>query len=204
MGASSHLQRAHRMGEYTLAELEDQDAIKTLVATSLTAQSYSGAALNGARANPGPATARIFPQAVSVTTTTDAATYNTTDAITITGTDENDATLTDTLLLTQAGGNETVVGTKGFKTVTTIAIPAQLTTNGAFEFGFSDIVLSAERPGIMVRHGSAGNIVLGFDGGFTDVIVGAVTEKHEALIRRVVRANSTSDPITVYQGRGAV
>src|SRR5574337_1095199 len=113
----------------------DADAIKTSVATVASAVSYSGAALNGAVG----AGAITPTKTISVTSSVSAATYNTTDPIVITGTNERGEVITDSLLLTAAGGNETIGGKHAFKTVTKIDVPAQLGTGGAFTFGILDL-----------------------------------------------------------------
>lgn len=174
----------------TAAELADADAIKTLVATALTAQSYSGAALNGALANPGPA---VFdpPRFVSVTTTTDAATYNTTDPIVVTGT-RNGEVVTESLVLTQAGGNETVIGDQPFDTVTQIDIPAQLTVNGEFTFGVSGVAeRKPNQPYRQVRAIGAGNLHVGYAGGVEDTFAMADGEKDPILAERIYASGTT-------------
>lgn len=120
----------------TTAQLNDTDGIKTSAATSASPQNFAVGALNGALISSG----RLLPgpRSVTVTTTTSAATYNTTDPIVITGT-RGGRTVTESLSLTQAGGNETVRGSQAFDTITSIAIPAQSGTGGTFQFGVGDL-----------------------------------------------------------------
>ena len=107
---------------------------------------------------------------VSVTTASNAATYavGAGNAITVTGTDDTGNAITDTLALVATGGGETIVGVKGFATVTSIAIPAQLGTNGHFTFGVQDLVLPSGCR--KVRIGTTGNLHVGYADGSTDVI----------------------------------
>lgn len=109
----------------------DDDAIKLSIATAATAQNYSGAALDGVVG-----AGAITPCAsVTVKTTTHAATYNITDPIVVTGIDEAGRTITESLMLTQVNGNETITGTKAFASIISIAVPAQVDALGTFKFG---------------------------------------------------------------------
>jgi hypothetical protein len=124
----------------TAAELADVDAFKTSVATATSAAVYSGATLNGAKANPGPVTDEKMRVAAypSVTSSAQASTYNTTDPIVWTGTRGGEVVTVETLL-TDANGDETIVGASPLDTLVSIAVPAMLGASGALEFGFSGL-----------------------------------------------------------------
>lgn len=109
----------------------DPDAIKTSIATSTSLQTYTGAALNGAVGSGTVIAARL----VSVTTAAAALAYNVTDPIVVTGTLDNGITFVDYITLTNTNGGETVTSSWNFATVTSIEVPAQLLTTGAFQFG---------------------------------------------------------------------
>lgn len=124
----------------TAAALADTDAFKASFASPTVAATYSVATLDGALANPGPVTdtkMRVsrYP---SVTTNTSPATYNTTDPIIWTGTRGGTEVTVETLL-TQAGGNETIIGTTPLDTLTSVYVPAQLAGGGLMELGFSGV-----------------------------------------------------------------
>ena len=189
-----------KFATFTLAQLEDDNALLTATATSLTAVTYAVATLDGALANPGPAVMR-FPQRVRVETSTEAAAYNTTDAIVFTGTDDSGAAVTESITLANAGGNEVQDGAQGFLGMVSIAIPAQLKNSGQFTIGVTDIQFSKERPGLQVEFGAAGNIVVEFFDGSVETVVGLEGAKKEGLIKRVVDTSTTADPITVWRGR---
>lgn len=180
---------------YTFAAIADADGLKTSIATSTSVATYSGATLNGALANPGPATIPLTMN-VSVTTTSQSNTYNITSPIVVTGTNAAGATITDSLTLTTDDGNETVAGTKAFATVTSIAVPAQSNTSGAFTFGVQNIVF--DEAAREVRGGSAGNIVVGYDGSTTDTIPCLAGEHHKVFAKRIVSSGTTALPVTVY------
>ncbi len=140
------------------------NAIKTSIATVAAPVTYTGVQINGAI---GPATmnpARL----ISVTSSASGGSYTAT-AITITGTNASGAAQTDTLTLTATGGNETIVSTKAFATVTSIAILAMTNTSGAFTFGVRDVL--CPRPPNRVRVGTTGNLKVGYPDGTTDTIV---------------------------------
>jgi hypothetical protein len=135
-------------------------AIKSSTATSTSGQTYpiSGATMVPART-------------ISVTTTAMAAAYAIVSPIVITGTDAADRPLVESLSLTQTGGGETIVGLQGFKTVTSIAVPAQALATGAFTFGVRDVVCAT--PPVAIRVGTAGSIKLGYADGTVDTIAAA-------------------------------
>jgi hypothetical protein len=124
----------------TAAALADTDAFKASFASPTSATTYSVATLDGALANPGPVTDLKMKVAryPSVTTNASPATFNTTDPIIWTGT-RGGVEVTVQTLLTQAGGNETIIGTTPLDTLTSVYVPAQLGGGGLMELGFSGI-----------------------------------------------------------------
>jgi len=179
----------------TFAAIAVANAIKTSIATVVGAQNYTGAALNGAI---GQGQFGV-PQNVSVTTTTFASTYSigAANPIVFTGTNEQGQVITESLLLTATGGNETIFGTKAFATVTGISVPAQLTTSGAFTFGVGDIVL--ETPCREIRAGAAGNVKVGYpDMTATDTIPLVVAERVTVAANRIYSTGTTALPVTIF------
>lgn len=168
------------------------NAIKTSIATAVAPVVYSGGNLNGTIG----AAVQAVTQLISVTTTTHAATYNIASPIVITGTNAKGATITDSLLLTLANGNETIFSTVAFASVTSIAVPAQADVLGTFVFGVGDIVLvDAIRE---IRGGAAGNIKVGYQGGFTDTFAALVGERYKVLATRIYASGTTAFPLTVF------
>lgn len=128
---------ATRTVSVSTAELNDVDGIIAAFATSTSPVVKSGAGLNGAALDAN----KVFkplPRAVTITTGTQAATYNTSDPIVVTGRRGAEPT-TEELMLTLAGGNETVRGTKAFDRIDSIGFPAQLGGGGQFEVGVGDV-----------------------------------------------------------------
>lgn len=182
--------------------LWDTDALKTSVATdNVAAHTYSGAALNGAAANPGPAVLSP-PRFFSVSTTADVATYNTTDPIIVTGTYDGQ-TVTEELTLTQAGGNEYLVGDQPFDTIVSVYVPVQLTANGAFTFGLDGLaagkVNGQQQFFRAVRANAAGNVKLGYRDGSTDIRPMQAYERDPIAPIRVYGSPSTTVEVTVYE-----
>jgi len=174
------------------AVITDADGIKTAIATNVAAQSYTGAALNGAIANPGPAL--VYMRIVSVTTTASPATYNTTDPIIFTGTNQGAAARTANLLLTQAGGGETIYSVVGFDLVSQIDVPAQLGGGGQFEFGVFDILPDDPLCGVVSSVG--GNVNVVYEDGRGDIIPLAAAHREALPICRIVSASTTAFPLT--------
>lgn len=120
-----------------LSYAADADSIKTSIATSLTAQSYSGAALNGVVG----ATVMSPRRALTVTTTAEGApTYNTTDPIVWTYIDWCDQEVTTSVMLTSTTALQTITTVIEAKRVVSVAPPAQLLATGAFTFGTAAVV----------------------------------------------------------------
>lgn len=118
----------------TLGYAADPDSIKTLIATVAAGVSYSGADLNGAYANPGPA---VFPSASAVTVITEAnaGSYVNASTITITGTVDGVAGQTEVLTITGTDGGQSLKTAKLFTAVSQVDIQAQVNVGGGFTFG---------------------------------------------------------------------
>lgn len=175
----------------TFAAIADTDAIKTSIASAASIQTYITAALNGVYG------VAVFPlpHLVTVTNTSSVGSY-VAAAITISGEDADGNTITDTLTLTTANGNETITSVRAFAKVTSIVVPAQVNTSGAFQFGVGDIVLPY--PVRVIRAGSANALKVGYDDGSTDTVTLLAGERHTALVKRIYSSETTALPITVY------
>lgn len=145
--------------------VKDTNAIKASIATDDTDPAvYVDTDLDGVLAG-GPYS---LTRNVSVTTSASAATYNTTDPIVFTGTDLYGIPQTEELTLTDAGGGETIVGTKAFLSITQIDVPVQDDTTGAFEFGVQDAFLNDLI--VEIRAGSTGDLKITHTNGSVDTI----------------------------------
>lgn len=178
-----------------VANIAIANGLKTSIATSASPANYSGVALNGTLAG-----TTMFPaRTISVTTATHAASYNTTNPIVFTGTDPNGATITESLTLTQSGGNETVVGLKGFATVTSIAVPAQNDALGSFTFGVRDLILSELVRAIRV--GGSGNLHVSYSDGSTDTLTGVQETLRDCFPTKIWGdGNTTVTNLTLFFG----
>lgn len=197
------LQASARWASFS-ATPTDADGIKTSIATDNTgANTYSGGALNGVVTAGAVRTVKGISMTVSVTTSVQAATYQTGASypIVFTGTYAGKAQ-TESLLLTNAGGGETIEGTKPFDTVTSIAVPQQLTAAGAFTFGVvdpcvSDFEIDAIRS---VRCAAAGNLVCVRQDGVTVTTAFTAGETHPIEPARIdVSASDAIWALTIYQ-----
>lgn len=110
----------------------EPDSIKASVATSLSAQTYSGAALNGARAGT-TFLPRLRPTVTTAIVGSDS--YNTTDPIVWTCVDWNGRTVQRTASLTLPRGGETVGPLEDVAEIISVDLPGQISTNGSFQFG---------------------------------------------------------------------
>lgn len=161
--------------ELTNVAAADADGIKTSIASSASAASYSGAALNGVVG----AGTMSPPRNITITTSSNA-NINAV-AVVITGKDVNGATQTDTITLTDNGG-VTDVGTKAFASVSSIAVPAQGGTGGALQFGFGNVIGLSKK--LKARAGSNGLI--------REIVAGSV-----AQVPADVAVDEWTDPVAL-------
>lgn len=172
----------------------DDDAIKLSIATSTSAVSYSGVALDGAIG----AGAIRFPQRIILTTGAHNGTYKTgaSNAFTITGTDEAGNVITDTIAPTATNGGEVLPTAKGFASVTKIEGPGQNDALGTLKFGVEDIVCKpAARE---VRAGAAGNLVLVDEAGHSDTTP-FLQGEHQAVNASRFDVSGCTFPFTIYR-----
>lgn len=148
MSASGPFSRAMT---FAAADLKDDDGIKTTIATAATAQSYSGAALNGTTvaanvAYPRPA-ATDWDDATgrqgvvswpSATASSNAGSYVDASTVTFTGTYNGEA-VTRTATVSGTDGGATYVADGPMDTVTQIDVEPQVNTGGAWTFGWSGL-----------------------------------------------------------------
>lgn len=120
--------------EFTNPPAADVDAIKTAFASAVTAQSYSGAALNGVVGGAD----LLYPRNITVTTGAGGTPADVPATMTVTGLDVNGDVLTETINISQTAG--TAVGAKCFKRVTQLDFPVGQGTGGTMEVGFGAII----------------------------------------------------------------
>lgn len=166
-------------------------AIKTSIATSAAPASYTGAGLNGTVGAASMSAART----IYATLGASVGSYVNGGTITVTGLDATGATISDVLTIVGTGGGTTVLGTKFFKSVTTIAITAQTDVNGTFQFGVMDISCPG---GIRaIRCGTTGNLHVAYLDGSTDTIPKvAAGERIDAFVQKIF-GDSTVQDLTV-------
>jgi hypothetical protein len=114
-------------------DLADPDAIKLAVATAVIGQTYTAVDFDGASGAEAVYAARPF----SITTLPEAGAYNTTDPIEFTGYLADGSEFTDSVLLTDPDGGETISGLWPFATPTTVFIPPQLLATGTVSLGYA-------------------------------------------------------------------
>jgi hypothetical protein len=162
------LQSSPRTISYaTAAALADTDALHASTATSTNAITYTAAQLIQATWDP--------PIFASIKTTSSVSTYRTGSSypIVVTGTYGGEVVV-DSLVLTQANGNETIVGNQAFDAITSTYIPGQLGTGGFIELGRSGVACKKRHgklePYRAVEAIGSGNLHVGYDSGYTDTL----------------------------------
>ena len=193
------------------AEIADPDAIKTSIATVAAAVSYTGVALNGADANPGPATptpshtdnvVTDVPQYPTATASSSAGSYVDGSEVVFTGT-YGGAAKSRTATVVGTDGNATFVADGPLDTVSTVAVDAQADTNGAWTFGFTDIGAwrggSGQEPARLVRAHAAGVIKIGDADGHVDLTPFAESESQPIAPHRIYATGTTVTTFTLYR-----
>jgi hypothetical protein len=198
------MELARRTMTLAAADLADPDGIKTTVSTSLTAVSYSGAALNGALVFSNVAEPRFggFLELASFPTATLSNTvgaFFAASKVRWIGT-YGGVAVTREASISTANGNETITGDGPMDTVTSVTVEAQQDTDGTFTFGFSGAC--PRRANGRVRSwwlvgGGAGNIVAGYANGQSDTLVSAAGREHPVLVSRILA--TTAVPVTIYE-----
>lgn len=189
---------ATRAVSFTTAELNDVDGIVAAFATSTSPVVKSGAGLNGAALDANKVLKPV-PRAVTIKTSTSAATYNTTDPIVVKG-KRGGAIITENIQLTQAGGNETVRGTKAFDSIIDITFPAQSGTGGAFEVGVGDVCAQAgDKLCFLLRAIATGYVRMRYDAdGVHEQSLPVVADKDEWVAPlRVIADQAAVNPTDV-------
>lgn len=118
------------------APTADPNGFKLSIATSTSAQVYSGAALDGVVGTD----ELDQPRNVTVTASNSAPSYA--GSVTFLGKDVYGNDISEAVAITN---NATTAGTKCLKSVTSISVPAQNDTSGALEFGFGVVVGLSDR-----------------------------------------------------------
>lgn len=119
-------------GGHMTAPAASATALITAGASSGSVQTILAASMDGTLGN-----TELFPPRNVTLTLSSHANWDATTA-TVTGTDENGATVTESLTIPD-GGNATVTGSQIFRTITSLAIPAQSGTSGTFTFGVGSV-----------------------------------------------------------------
>lgn len=188
----------------TASTVLDSDAIKASIATSVSAVTYSGAALDGVTVTAGvstPAPSGLvgvgqYPVAAA---SSSAGSYVVNSVIVFTGTRDGKAA-TSTATVSSANGNLTYVGDSPLDTVTSVTIGAQANTSGAWSLGYNDISCprrgGCDEPFRMLRPTSTGNVVI-VDGSGRSVTVPVVAGGPDELVDIYrIKFSSASTTIT--------
>lgn len=186
---------------FASADLSDANGVKTSAATVAAPTTYLPAVMDGAGITLG--SLNKTARTVTATLAANAGSYST-DPIVITGRYGGDV-VTSSLTPSDANGGETLYGDQPFDTITSIVIPAQVDTGGAFEFGVGDICAPKGDRFIAVRLDTAVTIHVQYgEGGqrVTDAhALGADTLDPIAPSRVLTGASETSGAaVTVYVG----
>lgn len=189
------------------ADLADPNAIKTSIATAATAQSYSGAALNGASVTDDVAAPdHGFAAYPTAALSNNAGSYVDGSEITWTGTYQGEA-VTRTGTIEGTDGGITVTGDGPLDTCDGVDVEAQANTGGALEFGWVDVVTTTQagepsrKRQFAVIAGTAGNVHVEHADGSSDIaplVAGAALGGPLPVFpRRVFAASTTSTVVLV-------
>lgn len=184
----------HRCISLTRSSVLAATAIKTSIATAVTPQTYSGAALNGASvtaniATPAPSSqVRVaqFPIAVAAT---NGGSYIAGSLITFTGT-YGGVAVVRTATVVGTGGNATFVADGPLDTCSSITVAAQTNVSGAWTFGWDDIACpgpdSMVTPFRWITATSTGNVKITCGDGNIDTVT-ALTAVYPPVFQEIRR-----------------
>ena len=186
---------------FASGELSDTDGVKSSAATVASETTYLPAVMNGAGINTSGVLLKTA-RTVTATLSANSGSYST-DAIVITG-KYGGATVTSSLTPPDADGGVTLYGDQPFDQLTSIVIPAQVNTGGAFTFGVGDICAKAGDRFTAVRCDTAITIHLQYGEGTANKVtdshaIGADSLDPVAPSRILTGSSETSGAaVTVY------
>jgi hypothetical protein len=125
-----------RTKSYAASALVDADGIKTSFGSTAAVKTIVPADFNGAILG-ADASVLDFPRTITISRSSAANQYSV-DPIVITGI-RGGATVTESLTPENDDGNDTLRGTQAFDVLTSIVIPADASTGGAYTIGVQDI-----------------------------------------------------------------
>lgn len=151
---------AKRSKTYAAADVADADGVKTSFATStspvaLTIADWNGAAITAAGL-------LDLPRTITITRSAVANQYSL-SPIVLTGL-RGGVEVTESLTPANDDGGDVLRGTQAFDFLTSIAIPAQAATGGAFLIGVQDICAPANGVFRGVELAAAGTLTVGYGG----------------------------------------
>lgn len=164
--------------------LADADAIIATGASSLTLQALSGASLDGVTGRSVMSPARKLSLTLSSHADWDATTA------TVTGLDEAGNTISESFTIPNAG-NTTVNGTKLFRRVTSVSIPAQSGTGGTFTLGVQAPVTASGVSGTYVACTSVAGELVSYERVGVDAAGELVGDEHQSNLGLL---DVTADP----------
>lgn len=190
---------ASRTKSYAAAALVDVDGIKTSFASSAAIKTIVPADFNGAVLGAG-ASMLDLPRTVTISRSSAANQYSILPIV-VTGM-RGGRFVAESLTPENDDGNDTLVTVSAFDTLTSIVIPADASTGGAYTIGVQDICAPCGDKFCGVELASDGNLIIQYGepaGSPTDTIpvVVAVRSFFEIAPTRILTA-AMSDGITVY------
>lgn len=200
MSTSVPINAARRTKTYAAGALVVANGIKTSIASSTSAALYVVADFNGTSHTAG---VLDLPRSLTVGRSNAAAQYSVLPIV-ITGYRGGEL-VTESLTPANANGSDTLVGTKLWDRLVSVAIPANAGTGGAYTIGVQDIGSPFGRTFTGIKLHANGNLNVQYgEAGLTDSIP-CLADKIEPLAAGRVLTNAglaapTSVGLTVYMG----
>ncbi len=190
---------------FTTAQTLDADGIKTSIATVAAITTYTTSALNGAMVTANVAYPRFnskldIASIPTATSSSSVGAYVAASTIVFTGTYSGVA-VTRTATVGSANGNELLYADGPMDSVSSITIGAQVSTAGAWTFGFHDLVPTLNSQGQVNRwtfsSATTGNVTAGFSNGTSDVIAAVAGYVYPVALTRLYSATAVT--VTIYE-----
>lgn len=184
---------------FASAELSDVDGVKTSAAASASPVTFLPAVMNGAGIN---TSGVLLKTARTITVTRSSSTDDyTLDPIVVSGW-YGGQEVTDTITPASNDGGDTLYGDQPFDKLTSIAVPAQVNTDGAFSFGTGDICARRGDRFTAVKCDTAITLHLQYDdaGDLTDALPVLAGDREPVAPTRILTGSGETSGaiVTVY------
>jgi hypothetical protein len=193
MSSGVPINSARRTKTYAAAAIQDDDGIKTSIASSTSIAVYTVADWNGAAV--GAAGLLDLPRSITISRSSSANAYSV-NPIVVTGL-RGGSVVTENIAQPNDDGNDVLRGTQLFDFITGVTIPANAAGTGAFKIGVQDIGCPLGGTFSAVRLETAGPLNVAYDEKGSTVDTLNVSTTIEPIAAKRIRTSTALSAPTV-------